>query len=285
MNMRTVWRNPSGRAVMGSRLCRKRQRGSIMADPIHLREFFRIPFPHTLSATVRSLLDRLPTDCALCLARSQGGRPCEGCLSDLLQGLPDRRCPVCALGLPPNTACPDCALLQPAFARVISALEYKPPVDQLILQFKNAGRFQHARFMAEILASAVRLEVPELLDEITIVLPVPSGRLALRRRGFNPAAEIARQLAGRLCLRYWPIVAHRRHDGISQKTLNRHARAKFQANRYACRHRLSGETVAVVDDVLTTGATLHAVANELMQAGAKSVVGLVVARTPYQRKN
>jgi len=255
-----------------------------MADPLRLREFLHLPSARPLSATIRNVLDHVPTDCPLCLARSHGGRPCKGCLSDLTAGAPSSRCPVCALSLPPNCICPDCAVLQPAFQRVISALEYKPPADQLILQFKDAGRFQHARFMADILACAVRAEAPELLDEFTIVVPVPSSRVALRRRGFNPAAEIARQLAGRLGLRYWPILLRRGHDGISQKTLGRMARARMPTNRYHCSRRLNGETFAVVDDVLTTGATLHAIACELKQAGASNVVGLVVARTPYQRK-
>lgn len=256
-----------------------------MADPLRLRESLRSVFARPLAATARKLFDKVPADCALCLARSNGGRPCEGCMNDLLRDVSARRCPVCALGLPHCAACPDCAVLRPSFHRVISAFEYKPPVDQLILQLKNAGRFQHARFMADILASTVRAEASELLDEITIVLPVPSSRMALRRRGFNPAAEIARQLAGRLGLRYWPVVMHQRHDDINQKTLSRRARASVQANRYACRRRLNGETIAVVDDVLTTGATLNAVAIELKRAGAQKVIGLVVARTPYQRRN
>jgi len=172
-------------------------------------------------------------------------------------------------------------MLAPAFDRVVAALDYVPPVDQLILQFKNAGKFQHARFLAELLAQALRQASPRV-EGITIVLPVPSSRQALRRRGFNPAGEIARQLAARLGLAYRPGLLLRSGEGASQKQLGRAARTGPQAGRYQCVGPVEG-AVAVVDDVLTTGATLHAVAGALKEAGAARVVGLVAARTPYRQ--
>lgn len=238
-----------------------------------------------LAGGVRRMLDRAPTDCPLCLGVSRGGRPCEGCLGDIQAASPAARCPVCALGWPPGFPCPDCAVLGPAFDRVVAAFDYAPPADQLVLQLKNELRFQHARFMAQLLAVAVRREAPELAAGITIVLPVPSSRQALRRRGFNPAGEIARQLAARLDAPYRPGLVMRGQDGVSQKSLGRAGRTRAQSGRYVCRGRIDGSTVAVVDDVLTTGATLHAVAGALKQAGAAAVVGLVAARTPYRQES
>lgn len=235
------------------------------------------------SSRVRHALDRVPTDCPLCLAASCGGQPCGGCLDDIRAQLPVERCGVCALGLMPGRSCPDCAALGPMFDRVISAFDYAPPADQLILQLKNAARFQHARFMADLLAGALRRDAPELVAEITIMLPVPSSRQALRRRGFNPAGEIARQAADRLGLPYRPGRVLRTGGGISQKRLSRADRTRAQSGRYVCVGRLDGQVVAVVDDVLTTGATLHAMARALKQAGAAKVVGLVAARTPYRQ--
>ncbi len=174
-------------------------------------------------------------------------------------------------------------MLAPAFDRVVAALDYVPPVDHLVLQFKNAGKFQHARFMAEMLAQALWHAGPQA-ERITIVLPVPSSRRALRRRGFNPAGEIARQLAVRLGLAYRPDVLLRRGEGASQKQLGRLARTGPQTGRYQCVGPVEGAVVGVVDDVLTTGATLHAVAQALKEAGAAKVVGLVVARTPYRQE-
>jgi len=242
----------------------------------------------TLAGTARGrfsrLFDHVPTDCPLCLDASRGGWPCAGCLGDMRSTLPGRRCPVCALRLEHGPRCPDCAALGPVFDRVVAAFDYVPPLDQLIWQFKNASRFQHARFMAGLLADAVRRATPPITG-ITIVLPVPSSRQALRRRGFNPAGEIARQLASRLELAYRPGLLRRSGEGASQKQLGRAARTGPQAGRYTCIGRVDGAVVAVVDDVLTTGATLHAVARSLKRAGAAKVVGLVVARTPYRQES
>ncbi len=256
-----------------------------MADPPHRCESRRVALRIKLKAGVRRVLDHVPTDCPLCLGVSRGSRPCEGCLDDIWSRSPPHRCPVCALGLPRGLACPDCAALGPAFERVVAAFDYGPPADQLILQLKNSGRFQHARFMADLLAGSLQAQAPELADRITIVLPVPSSRQALRRRGFNPAGEIARQVAARLNLPYRPGLIRRGREGISQKTLGRAARTQGQADRYICLGRMDGAMAAVVDDVLTTGTTLHAVAEALKRSGAATVVGLVVARTPYRQEN
>src|SRR5690606_15863317 len=230
------------------------------------------------------LLDHVPTDCPLCLGASRGASPCPGCLTDMRAPMAGRRCPVCALKVEQGLRCPDCAALSPAFDRVVAAFDYAPPVDQLIWQLKNASSFHHARFMAASLADAVRCAEPPV-EGITIMLPVPSSRRALRRRGFNPAGEIARQLASRLGVVYRPGLLHHRGEGTSQKQLGRAARTGPKPGRYLCSGRVDGAVVAVVDDVLTTGATLHAVAQALKGAGAASVVGLVVARTPYRQES
>ena len=234
-----------------------------------------------LATSVGYVLDRVPTDCPLCLGASRGGGPCPGCLDDMSAHSPDARCAICALALASDLRCPDCTSLRPAFVRVVTAFDYLPPVDQLILQLKGAARFQHARFMAAALAEAFRSASPPL-PGITIMLPVPSSRQALRRRGFNPAGEIAARLAARLKLPYRPRLMRHSGEGVGQKLLGRKARINPRAGRYLCTENIDGEVVAVVDDVLTTGATLHAVAQALRQAGAAGVVGLVVARTPYR---
>lgn len=235
-----------------------------------------------LARTFRHALDGVATNCPLCAGASRGGWPCQGCLHDMCAHPPPHRCPVCALALVIGQDCPDCAALAPAFERVVTAFDYVPPVDQLILQLKSASQFHYARFMAAELASAARSAAFDTLG-ITIVVPVPSSRLALRRRGFNPAGEIGRQLAARLALPYRPSLLRRCGEGISQKRLSRAGRIRLQSDQYVCTGRIDDARVAVVDDVLTTGATLHAVAQALKQAGAASVTGLIVARTPYRQ--
>lgn len=245
-------------------------------------ESSRFPtFLPALGRVFRQACDHVPTNCPLCAGASRGGWPCEGCRHDMRAHPSGHRCPVCALALVVGQGCPDCAALAPAFDRVVTAFDYVPPVDQLILQLKTASQFHHARFMAAELAFAARSGALDGLG-ITIVAPVPSSRLALRRRGFNPAGEVAKQLAARLGLPYRPGLLRRNGEGVSQKRLDRADRIHLPAGRYVCTGRLDGADVAVVDDVLTTGATMHAVAQALKQAGAATVTGLVVARTPYQ---
>ena len=231
------------------------------------------------------MLDLTPTPCPLCLGAARAGGPCAGCLEDIQASAPQGvRCPVCALALPQGVPCPDCALLKPAFDRVITAFDYCDPADQMIWQLKNAGRFHHARFLAQLLAQSAQ-QGGVVHEGITILLPVPSSSQALRRRGFNPAGEIARQVAARLNLAYRPGLMRRYGRGKEQKQLSRAARTASLLGRYVCTARIEGAVVAVVDDVLTTGATLHAVAQTLKQAGAVRVVGLIVARTPYRHNN
>lgn len=115
------------------------------------------------------------------------------------------------------------------------------------------------------------------------VVPVPASRRALAVRGFNPAAEIGRDLALRLGLSWRPEVLRRVREGGFQKGLSRHERRAGVAGLYACAMPVAGRAMLVVDDVMTTGSTLHAVAGVLKAAGAARVWCAVAARTPLQR--
>lgn len=112
------------------------------------------------------------------------------------------------------------------------------------------------------------------------MLPVPLTAARLRARGFNQALEIARHVAPAGGARLEPRLAERSRETAPQMDLPLAERAQNVRGAFRCARALEGATVALVDDVMTTGATLHELAATLKRAGAVRVVNWVVARTP-----
>ncbi len=174
-------------------------------------------------------------------------------------------CPSCERSLPSAPAGPP---------GEVALYAYRFPVDGLIQRFKFGGDLAIGGWLGRRLAARVAGEPrPDLL-----VAP-PLSRARLRQRGFNQAHELARTV-GRL--RRIPVIFRglvRRHDTAPQAGLGRVARRANLAGAFECRLDLRGRQVAIVDDVLTTGATADALARTLMARGARATVW-VVARTP-----
>lgn len=177
--------------------------------------------------------------------------------------------------------CPDCQRTSPAFAATLTLADYGPPWDALITAFKFRGRPELAAAFAPALADRL-VAWPRLAA--SLVLPVPLSRQRLAERGHNQAWELARRIARRLEL---PADAHtlqRLRDTPHQVGLARQERSANLAHAFWVppdrTARLTGRCVALVDDVLTTGATAHAASQVLLRAGAASVQLWVLARTP-----
>jgi ComF family protein len=237
----------------------------------------------------RAAMARLPVDCLLCGQRTRADGLCPPCLAELVGSMRGAapRCPVCALALNGLGRCPDCAMQRPAFDRVVAAFDYAHPGDLLVRRLKAGRRFDCAPMLAAVLARQIQYRRAPAecagpgLARRTIVAPVPSGKASVRRRGFNPAAEVARCLARQLHLAYNPALVQRVRQGGSQKYLSHSARLRNTRNMYRCGGNVARAHVAVVDDVLTTGGTAHSIALQLKAAGAASVSVWVLARTPY----
>lgn len=220
-------------------------------------------------------LDQLTGEaCPLC--RMPGGL-CEPCR----EALPRNRhpCALCALPLPdaapPGSLCADCQDRPPAFDRAVAPLLYRPPVDRLLADFKYHRRLHLGRLLAEMLAPAL-LALPHR-PGLLVPVPSPAGRLA--ERGFNPAAELTRRLSRRLAIPWSSGLLLRNRDRGHQLGAGRRRRQRNVRGAFGCRADPPPH-VAVIDDVITTGATVDEAGRVLRAAGARQVDVWAVARTP-----
>ena len=212
----------------------------------------------------------LPRACLLCGATAKGP-VCDGCFAELPR-LAGPACPVCAEAMTtPAAACGHCLRTKPAFDATIAALRYGFPVDRLVQDLKFAHRLAIADFFARSLLTGAH-------PSGTLIMPVPLSKPHLRERGFNQALEIARPLARALGLAIDTTSLIRPRATLPQSRLPWRARQANVRHAFACTRDLTGETVIVVDDVMTTGATLDAVARTLKNHGAARVCNWVATR-------
>lgn len=210
-------------------------------------------------------------DCVLCAGRAEGALVCRPCAADL----PWLRacCQRCALPLPHAGMCGECLRTPPAFDGAAAAFEYRFPVDRLVHRFKFGGDLAIGRWLGEQLAARVRgLETPDVL-----VAP-PLAPRALGERGFNQALELAKPVGRALGVPVEPAALRKVRETAPQRTLGRRARQVNLRGAYVCELDVSGARVVVVDDVITTGATVGSAAEAMLRAGAASVHAWAVAR-------
>ena len=191
------------------------------------------------------------------------GRECLLCGGDSAD---EMVCKCCMSSLP---------ILDRAGGEVIAPFEYRFPIDRLVQRFKYGGDLAVGHWLArELAARASSASRPQVL------VPVPVTRARLRSRGFNQAAQIARVVSRALRIPVSLRALERVRDSPPQSALGRRARRGNLRGAFACRARLDGRHVALVDDVITTGATAAAASHALKRAGAARVEVWALARTP-----
>ena len=184
-------------------------------------------------------------------------------------------CPRCALTSTGNAQCGACFAHPPDYDASTAAFIYAFPVDRLIQALKYGGRLALAAFFARKLHQRIGQAAG-----VDIIAPLPLHTARLAERGFNQAAEIAKVLA-RLCgIAVRLELGQRVRNTAPQTELPWNKRAANMRGAFACEGDLSGLRIAVVDDVMTTGATLDEFARTLKKSGAAWVENWVVARTP-----
>ena len=217
--------------------------------------------------------------CRLCHAPTLPGRSlCQQC-QDALPHL-EHACPCCALPLdertPPGSLCGECLADPPAFDRARVPFRYREPLNHLVSRFKYHRGLSDGRLLGELLAehtAATRVSVD-------LLLPMPLHPARLRGRGFNQAAELARVVSPACGIPWRSNLLTRQKQGASQREADRKTRLRNVRSAFRCQARDLPSRVAIIDDVITTGATARAAAACLKKAGVDWVEIWAVARTP-----
>ncbi len=236
-------------------------------------------------------LDRLadlvwPRVCAVegcSRASDRAGRHlCSRCFATLPFHEAGSACSVCGTPIAATVhhafVCEACREKPPHYACVRSALLYEEPVGQLVQDFKFRRATWLCEDLTDLLEGAVRAKLA--FAEIDVVVPVPLHPNRLRERGYNQSALLAQALAQRLSRRFDDASLVRPLDTEHQARLSGEARQNNLRNAFAVARPawVRGRTVLLVDDVMTTGATLSQCAAPLMKAGAARVWCATLAR-------
>ena len=193
------------------------------------------------------------------------------------------RCQRCALPLPmAGLICGHCIRQPPAFERVHAPWVYGFPIDSLIVRFKHHSKWPYGRLLAEILGQSLLDSFNSGEPRPDVLLPVPLSSKRLRERGYNQAGMLGDWLSKQLRLPCQPHWLLRTQDtaaqqGLDAKTRKRNLRHAF---RLAPGVQVNGLHLALIDDVLTTGATAESLARLLLKGGARRVDVYCLARTP-----
>jgi ComF family protein len=182
-------------------------------------------------------------------------------------------CPRCGI---PATAiegpCGRCRTGETIFDYARSAVFFNDTARELVHHLKYAGRVSLARPIGRILGQTIK----EHDFSAAVVIPVPLHRKRERERGFNQAQLIAKALP----LPVDTSILRRRKNTVTQTGLSRSERSRNLAGAFEVFGNLKGQTVLVIDDVLTTGATMNEIAKTLKRAGANRVEVVTFARVP-----
>ena len=222
---------------------------------------------------IRTKLRRaLPAQpCLLCGAFSHHGAWCKAC-DNTLPYLTAPHCPVCALPTLNGDICGRCLKRKPQFDHTLAVFAYAFPLDKLVQALKFREHLMLANGLADSLARRVVMR-----PDCIVAMPLHPSRL--RERGFNQSIELARRIANRLDIPLLPHACRRVRDTPPQSALAWKERGKNMRKAFTCTQDLSGLHVAVVDDVMTSGASLNEVSAALRGAGANEVSAWVIART------
>ena len=225
----------------------------------------------------------LPSRCYLCLERLMLAQHlfCPDCVKSL--PFIEQSCIYCSEPLPHSGVCPSCQKKPPYFNQCVALFDYRYPISTALKNIKHNAYAAETKKLSSLLLQRIRRIYRAQLVP-TIVIPIPTHPVKTFRRGFNPSGLIAdficRDLAG---AELRENICYRKKLGKPQKILTRAQRLALLSNAFGIKNSkdIQGKSIAIVDDIVTTGATANAVTQCLMDAGAKSVDLWCIAKTSW----
>lgn len=236
--------------------------------------------PKLLPLVDHLLNQLLAPRCPFCGQRSHAQHhPCTSC-SNTLPWL-HSQCSRCALPLHQTGICGQCLGVPPPQQLTWAALRYASPVQQALHQLKFHRALELAPALGELIVAHAQAQPPNLeWRTVDALVPAPLHPGRLRQRGFNQALELCRPLARHFELALEPRLLKRCRATAEQSRLTARARQRNVRHAFSCPEKLNGEHIVLFDDVITTGATMRAMAASVLAAGAGQVSVIVMARTP-----
>lgn len=220
-----------------------------------------------------ALLNKLfRQSCVLCGAKANGKISlCLNCLEDLPRA-PNPQCPQCGLGTNGET-CGNCLNNAPHYDKTHALFSYTYPVDRIIQHYK----YNNALFLSRTFGLLLKDGMIE--SDIDLIIPMPLHPNRMQARGFNQSLEMGKVIAKHRNLKLDTTSCSRIKNTPPQSSLKPKDRIKNMNGAFDCQGTMSGMHIVLIDDVMTTGASLNALAKTLKQAGATKVSCYVIART------
>ncbi|MEN7432430.1 ComF family protein [Chromobacterium sp. TRC.1.1.SA] len=211
--------------------------------------------------------------CVLCGQPHAREGLCDGCRA-MLPRMPAERCPRCAEPTVGGALCGHCQRQPPAFDALHVPYLFAYPLNGLIHAYKYGRRLQLAGALSGLLTEFASCQD----HKYDLVIPVPLASERLAERGFNQSSELAKAFADTINSRFSDSLCWRKCNTLPQASLGRAERLRNVRHAFDVKRRCDGLSIAIVDDVATSGATLSALSKMIKKQGAKRVDAWVLAR-------
>ncbi len=225
----------------------------------------------------KGFLDLLwPPFCAICGGRTKSGPVCERC-SAAMTKIGEKFCPECGSPITGDFCSRHRDAVYPQF---LPAFDFGDRVRELIHKLKYSGRRDIGRFFGDIILGLEQAD--PIWGRIDGLLPVPLHKLRMRDRGYNQSEIIAEPISKATGIPMFSKSIKRVRNTSSQTKLNAKERENNIAGAFMVSERLTGKKLAIIDDVITTGATTKELASAIKQAGGEVVCAMCVARPGFE---